>query len=58
MLRDSQLWGIHRIVCVSNVCANVKMGTVIVGYGIAVYGRLRFTNDILVSLMYLAAAYF
>ena len=31
-----------------NVCANVKMGTVVVGYGIAVYGRLSFTNDIFV----------
>ena len=31
-----------------NVCANVKMGTVIVGYGFAVYGRLSFTNDIFV----------
>ena len=30
------------------VCANVKMGTVIVGYGIDVYGRLSFTNDIFV----------
>ena len=31
-----------------NVCANVKMGTVIVGYGIVVWGRLSFTNDIFV----------
>ena len=41
----------------SNVCANVKMGTVVVGYGSAVYGRLSFTNDILVSLMYVAGSY-
>ena len=27
------------------MCANVNMGAVIVGYGIAVYGRLSFTND-------------
>ena len=31
-----------------NECANVKMGTVIVGYGIAVYGCLSFTNGIFV----------
>ena len=31
-----------------NVCANVTMGTVIVGYGIVGYGRLSFTNDIFV----------
>ena len=30
------------------MCANVKMGAVIVGYGIAVYCRLSFTNDIFV----------
>ena len=43
----------------SNVCAKVKMGTVIVGYGIAVYGRLSFTTDIFFCLMYVVAgAYF
>ena len=31
-----------------NVCADVKMGRAIVGYGIAVYGRLSFANDIFV----------
>ena len=42
----------------STVCANVNMGTVIVGCSIALYGRLSLTNDILVSLMYVAGAYF
>ena len=33
----------------SNVCAKVKMGTVMVGYGIAVFGRLSFKINIFVS---------
>ena len=35
------------LLCVRFIaCANVKMGTAIVGYGVVVNGRLSFTNDV------------
>ena len=42
-------WAFILLYVRSNVCAKVKMGTVMVGYGIAVFGRLSFKINIFVS---------
>ena len=50
-------WAFRLMYLRLDVCANVNMGALIVGYGIAVYGRLPFTNDTFFSLILVVGAY-